>query len=151
MILVVILAVLTGAAVAAVYGMSTLAQHGIRDSAPGVRLRAGAALAAATTCAMYLWGAAQLVLDETMTDMACKKAAPEGQAVYVSGTDISYLPLRLNCHVPYGDSYGAAVPDYVNPALLVLALLTVLLGVCAAVESELRARAESSSGDSNPA
>lgn len=139
-ILLIILIGLAVAAALAVYGGTTLARNGIRRSDLGGRLRGTAAIAGAAAALMYVWGALHLVRDESMTDQACKDAVPSAQAAHISGVDVSYLPLHLNCHVTDGGSYTAAVPDYVNPTLLGLALIAVVLGVFAALESELRAR-----------
>ncbi|MFD5520677.1 hypothetical protein [Streptomyces sp. NPDC127066] len=140
MILPIVLVGLIVAVTSAVYGASSLARNGIRRTDLGGRLRAGAALAGAAAALMYVWGAVHLVRDETMTNQACRDAVPADQAAHLSGADVSLLPVRLNCHVTGGGSYAAAVPGYVNPALLGLALAAVVLGVFAALESERRAR-----------
>ncbi|MFJ4921010.1 hypothetical protein [Streptomyces sp. NPDC088725] len=139
----VLLIVLVGLAVAvalAVYGCTVLARHGIRRSDLGVRLRAGAAIAVAAAVLVYVWGALHLVRDETMTDQACKAAVPSAQAAHIVGVDVSYLPLHLNCRVTDGGSYAAALPDFVNPAVLGLVVVGVVLAVFAALHSEVRAR-----------
>ena len=140
LILPIILIGLIVAVTLAVYGASSLARNGIRRTDLGVRLRAGAALAGAAAALMYVWGAVHLVRDETMTNQACRDAMPAAQAAHLSGVDVSLLPVHLNCYVTGGGSYAAAVPGYVNPALLGLALTAVVLGVFAALESERRAR-----------
>ncbi|MFF3446651.1 hypothetical protein ACFYXJ_05850 [Streptomyces sp. NPDC002667] len=141
-VLPIILIGLIVAVTSAVYGASSLARRGIRQAGLGLRLRAGAALAAAATALMYVWGAVHLVRDETMTTQACRAAVPAAQAAHLSGVDVSLVPLHLNCHVTEGGSYAAAVPEYVNPAVLALALIAVVLGVFAALESERRARTD---------
>ncbi|WP_406330410.1 hypothetical protein [Streptomyces sp. NBC_00203] len=134
---------LVGLAVAggfAVFGFTTLARHGIRHAKRETVLRGFAGLAAAAAAAMYVWGALHLVKDESMTTEACRAAVGRAHAADITGSDVSYLPLHLNCHVRGAGSYAAAVPDYVNPAVLGLALTAVALGVFAAFASELRAR-----------
>ncbi|MGW2885813.1 hypothetical protein ACWDDN_10750 [Streptomyces griseoruber] len=139
-ILLIILFGLAVAATLAVYGGATLARRGIGRSDLGVRLRGGAAFSGAMAALMYAWGALHLVRDETMTDQACKQAVPSSQTAHITGADVSYLPLHLNCHITGGGSYPAAVPDYVNPSLLGFALIAIVLGVFATLESELSAR-----------
>ncbi|MET7987634.1 MULTISPECIES: hypothetical protein [unclassified Streptomyces] len=141
-ILPIILIGLIVAVTLAVYGASSLARRGIRRASLGVRLRAGAALAGAAAALMYAWGAVHLVRDETMTTQACRDAVPAAQAAHVSGVDVSLVPLHLNCHVTGDGSYAAAVPQYVNPAVLGLALIALVLGVFAALESERRSRTD---------
>ncbi|MFF3419761.1 hypothetical protein ACFYW9_34555 [Streptomyces sp. NPDC002698] len=140
LVLPIILIGLIVAVTLAVYGAGSLARNGVRRTDLGVRLRSGAALAGAAAALMYVWGAVHLVRDETMTNQACRDAVPAAQAAHLSGVDVSLLPVRLNCYVTEGGSYAAAVPGYVNPALLGLALTAVVLGVFAALESERRAR-----------
>ncbi|MFD8739465.1 hypothetical protein ACFV06_31765 [Streptomyces sp. NPDC059618] len=141
-ILPVLLIGLLVAVTSAVYGASSLARRGVRQADLGLWLRACAALAVAATALMYVWGAVHLVRDETMTTQACRDAVPAAQAAHISGVDVSLVPLHLNCHVTGGGSYAAAVPEYVNPAVLGLALIAVVLGVFAALESERRARTD---------
>ncbi|KNB50328.1 hypothetical protein AC230_24745 [Streptomyces caatingaensis] len=43
----------------------------------------------------------------------------------VTGYSITYLPLRVECQREEGPSYSIAVPEYVNPALLGLSVLTL--------------------------
>lgn len=124
------------------YGASSLARRGIRRADLGIRLRAGATLAGGAAALMYVWGAVHLVRDETMTTQACREAVPAARAADISGVDVSLLPVHLNCHVTGGSSYAAAVPEYVNPVLLGLALVAVVLGVFAAFESERQARVD---------
>jgi hypothetical protein len=142
-ILAILLIGLVGLAVAggfAVFGFTTLARHGVRRSEKDAFLRGFAGLAAAAAAAMYVWGALHLVKDESMTVDACRAAVGRERAADITGSDVSYLPLHLNCHVRGAGTYAAAVPDYVNPAALGLALTAVALGVFAAFASELRAR-----------
>lgn len=141
-VLLIILVGLVMAVSLAVYGCSTLARSGDRGHRLGTRLRGCTALAGAAAVATYVWGAVHLVRDESMTDQVCKNAASPAQAAHISGVDVSYLPLHLNCHVTGGGSFTAAVPDYVNPLLVGLGLATLLLAVFAALASELRTRAD---------
>ncbi|MFG2023859.1 hypothetical protein [Streptomyces sp. NPDC048825] len=144
-VLAVLVIVLLGLAVAgalAVYGCTTLARHGVRRSGPAVLLRGCAALAGCAAAALYVWGAVHLIRDETMTDQACKDAVPSAQAASIDGYSVSYVPLQLDCHVKGAGTYAAAVPDYVNPGVVALALLAAVLGISAGFATELRARAD---------
>ncbi|MGK5627564.1 hypothetical protein [Streptomyces sp. URMC 123] len=144
-VLLTLLVPLIGLAVAgafAVYGCSTLARHGVRRSGAGPVLRGLAGLAAAASAAVYVWGAGHLVMDESMLAQACRAALGPERAAAVDGYEVSYLPPRLGCRAD-GDVLHAttAVPGYVNPAWVGLALAAVALGVLAGLASEYRTRA----------
>ncbi|MEV6587542.1 hypothetical protein [Streptomyces acidicola] len=122
------------------YGFGRLGRHGVRGSGPEVVLPSLAALAGAAALAMYVWGAVHLLLDETMTTDACREAVGEQHAAGIDRYDVSYVPLRLGCHVEGVGTYAAAVPGYVNPAAVGLALTGVVLMISGGFVSELRAR-----------
>lgn len=122
------------------YGFSTLARQGVRRSGIGVVLRSSAALAASTGIAMYAWGALHLVGDETMTVQACRDAVGREQSADIDRYEFSYIPLNLGCHVKGDGTYAAAIPEYVNPAMLGLAVLTATLAIFAAIEAKYRGR-----------
>ncbi|MFD7914738.1 hypothetical protein ACFV30_29135 [Streptomyces sp. NPDC059752] len=119
------------------YGFSSAMRQGAGRK--GVA-RGFAALAASAMAAMYVWGAFHLIMDETMTDRACKEAVGPERAGRIDGYAPSYMPLGLDCHVRGSGTYVAAVPGYVNPSVLALGLIAAVLGGIAAAAPEPGAR-----------
>ncbi|MET7705241.1 hypothetical protein [Micromonospora sp. NPDC005413] len=69
----------------------------------------------------------------------CREAGPQ-RAGQVDGYEVSYLPLRFECHLSSGGAYvTSSVPGYVNPTTAVLGLITATCGVLAATTAQ-RAR-----------
>jgi hypothetical protein len=129
----------------AAYAVTLVARHGIRRSGTPVTLRYLAAFAAAGAVAVYTWGALHLLIDETAADQACKDAVGAAQAADVDRYETSLVPLRFGCHVSGGGTYEAAVPGYVNPTVLGLALLAIILAIFAALDSSGRSASDTSS------
>ncbi|MFF1411557.1 hypothetical protein ACFVX6_17515 [Streptomyces sp. NPDC058289] len=106
--------------------------------------RAVASLGMAFGFAMYLWGLLHVaLLDETAQFEACMKAGGTENVARVDAFEGEYVPLRLMCRVDEGGSYGAAVPGYVNPAVVMLAFGTLVAGgVALAEHAELAKKAK---------
>ncbi|MEU9730211.1 hypothetical protein [Streptomyces sp. NPDC048002] len=113
-----------------VYVGSSLAR---RD--PGDRrvwIRCGAALCACAALGVYLWGVLHVLAMEDLTMReACTRAGGEAAAFMVSGYEHSYLPLRFTCRTGEEGGYPAAVPSWINPAVVVFAALGVLVAAAA--------------------
>ncbi|MEV6398872.1 hypothetical protein AB0M39_29500 [Streptomyces sp. NPDC051907] len=139
------------------YGGSTLARRGDGRSGTGGLLRSLAAFAGAATAALYVWGSLHLLgafLDTegmgATTFQECLDAGGAEKAAKVDGYEVEYLPIRYVCRIDEGGSYTAAVPGYVNPAMLASAASAVALAVAAAVASERRDRAAFQAETSGP-
>lgn len=97
---------------------------------PGL-LRGAAALATGAAIGVYWWGALHMFRDETATEEACNAAVGPDLAGDVDRYETAFIPLRFGCHVDGSGTYDAMVPGYVNPSVLVLAVLAVVLVVLA--------------------
>ncbi|MFD9292243.1 hypothetical protein ACFWBV_29000 [Streptomyces sp. NPDC060030] len=92
-----------------------LGRRGARDAHTLVR---GAA-AAAWACAFgfYTWGLLHFAsLDESRRPQVCEERLGAERARSVDGYEYAFLPVEFRCRVTGGETYGAAVPGYVNPA-----------------------------------
>lgn len=127
--------------VLAVYGGVTLARRGTRSPSPAVIVRALAAFAASAATGVYVWGAVYLMLlDDTRRIEACQRTVGAAHAMDIDGYGRTYLPLRLECHIAGGRTYSTSLPAHINAIVLVLAVVTGVLAVTAAVGAERRAR-----------
>ncbi|MFH8495604.1 hypothetical protein [Streptomyces coeruleorubidus] len=110
------------------YGFSAIGRGG-----RGAVARGGAALAGALAAVAYVWGLMSLFLDESGTAQACQDANPSlyGQ---VSGYNVSYLPPALDCRMPSGGSYSAAVPGFLGPVMTACAVTAVTLALIGVAE-----------------
>ncbi|MGC0340424.1 hypothetical protein [Streptomyces sp. SLBN-8D4] len=116
-------------------------------------LRGTATLAGAGALAVYVWGLLHLVGAVLEAEDGGTGSAPlppcrgNEQAAQVIDYSVGYLPLSFDCETTGGGSYSAeAVPAYVNPAAVGLALASVGCAVSSAYVSELRLRAEAREG-----
>ncbi|MGW3584494.1 hypothetical protein ACWDM8_24590 [Streptomyces rubiginosohelvolus] len=118
------------------YGFQTIGRGGRKAVA-----LAGAALTGALAAICYAWGLGSLFLDESGTAQACQDANPSlyGQ---VSGYEVSYLPPALNCRIPSGGSYTAAVPDFLAPVMTGCAVIAVTFVLIALTENHRTTRPE---------
>ncbi|MFG2048104.1 hypothetical protein ACGFIW_11830 [Micromonospora sp. NPDC048935] len=136
-----LLAALIGAATATV-----LAVRGLRAVfRKNERLRAAALLAGAATVGVYAWGLLHLghaVLGAedggagSFPIAPCREAGPQWSS-QVDGYDVSYLPLRFECHLSGGGAYvTSAVPGYVTPTTIILGLIAATCGALATRTAE---------------
>ncbi|MFG1843526.1 hypothetical protein ACGFH8_34415 [Micromonospora sp. NPDC049175] len=136
-----LLAALAGAAIATV-----LTVRGLRAVfRNNERLRAAALLAGAATVGVYAWGLLHLGYAVLQAEdggagsfpiAPCREAGPQ-RASQVDGYDVSYLPLRFECHLSGGGAYvTSTVPGYVNPGTVVLGLLTATCGILASTTAQ---------------
>ncbi|MFI6782828.1 hypothetical protein [Micromonospora sp. NPDC050276] len=135
-----LLAALAGAVIAvtlAVRGLRAVSRSGER---PGW-LRAAALLAGAGTVAVYAWGLLHLGYAVLRAEDGGTGSVPSGPcwsggsqlASLVDGYQVGFLPLRFECHLSRGGTYvSSSVPGYVNPATILLGLVTASCGVLAA-------------------
>ncbi|MCX2971324.1 MULTISPECIES: hypothetical protein [Streptomyces] len=114
------------------YGFGSLGRHGLRRAGRVVWLRSTAALLGAAAAALYTWGlllvgGAVVAAEDGGTGSApfppCLTPGQEQRAAGVTDYRVDFLPLRFVCETSTGDAYAsAAVPGYLNPAALGLAL-----------------------------
>ncbi|MDT0346449.1 hypothetical protein [Streptomyces litchfieldiae] len=112
------------------YLCSSIARRKQRSRDGRSWLRAGAVLSICAAICVYLWGTLHVAFmeDEHMRE-ACVEAGGQAKADEVDGYGASYLPLRFECRIDEGDSYSAAIPPWINPALGVFASLALITGV----------------------
>lgn len=120
--LLVLLAALVAVPALGGYGVAVLVRARRRERV----LRGLAALAGATTVAVYAFGVLTMFQDETAADEACKRAVPPTLAGHVSGYETSFVPLRFGCHVEGAGTWDIWVPGWVNPAVAALLVVTVV-------------------------
>lgn len=137
--------VLTGFAAViglAVHGFVTSFKQGIARSSMKGLLRGYAFLSGAGTLALFMWGILHVgsaVLDAEDGGAGSSPIRPcrhEGRpeiAMHVVDYRVDYLPIRFTCLREDGSGYAAdAVPGYVNPGVLGLAVVTTALAAGAA-------------------
>ncbi|MFC5217436.1 hypothetical protein [Streptomyces coerulescens] len=137
------------------YGSRTLADRRVRRTGTPGTLRGLAALAGAGACALYAWGllgvcGAVMVAEDGGTDSSpprsCRTAGwweRHQRGIEITDYTVTYIPLGFVCETSDGGSYDTgAVPGYVNPGVLTLALTAAGCAIGAGYVSELRARAE---------
>jgi hypothetical protein len=100
------------------YLCSTIARHGHLPRTRQELLTATAVLFSCSTLCLYAWGALHIIFmeDPNMRE-ACVKAGGETRAAEVQSYDGNYFPIGFVCRTETGNSYSAAVPGYVNPAM----------------------------------
>ncbi|MGH4029313.1 hypothetical protein ACQB60_10305 [Actinomycetota bacterium Odt1-20B] len=149
-LILIILAALVVVPTLAVYGFSTLARQGIRHSGMRVVLRGFAALAAGAAAAVYAWGVVQLaVMVGPEQRNACYDAVGATRAASIDHYEGSYIPLRLDCHVPGEGTYSAdVIPGYVNPGALGFVLAAAVLAVSSGLVPEQRTAGNSETATS---
>ncbi|MER7892116.1 hypothetical protein ABTX15_20085 [Micromonospora sp. NPDC094482] len=140
--LVLLVASLGGAATAAVLAVRGLVAVFRRNarSRPGW-LRAAALLAGAGAVAAYTWGVLHVGYAVMQAEdggagsfpiAPCREAGPR-LASQVDGYDVSFLPIRFECHLTSGGTYvTSSVPGHVNPTAAGLGLITAGCAVLAA-------------------
>ncbi|MGN9756308.1 hypothetical protein [Streptomyces sp. SD31] len=137
------------------YGGRALSGHGLRRASAPAALRGVAALAGAGACALYAWGllalcGAVMTAEDGGTDSSpprsCRTAGwseRHQQGIEIVDYKVTYVPLGFVCETSDGGSYdNGDVPEYVNPAVLGLALTAAGGAIGSGYFSELRARAE---------
>lgn len=150
-ILLIPLGVLIGAAAVvglAVHGFSASFRQGIARSSMKGLLRGYAFLSGAGMLALFMWGLLHVgsaVLDAEDGGAGSSPIRPcrhEGRpevAMNVVDYRVDFLPVRFVCLRSGGSSYAAdAVPGYVNPGILGLAVATAALAAGAAFLPEGR-------------
>ena len=113
------------------------------------RLRGIAVLAVNVAIGVYIWGLLHLGGAFIEAEDGGTNSAPippcrgNEQAVHVIDYSVSFLPLSFDCELKGGGSYGSeAIPSYVNPVTLGLALTAAVCAVSAAYVTESRLRGE---------
>lgn len=112
-----------------VFLVSRLVPRRFRSSGPrtpAALCQDAAALCSAAALALYLWGCLQLAfLGRQGVGNACAEEAGGARVTAFHG---DFVPLRLVCRTDAGDSFTVVVPDYVNPSLIALLLLSLVCG-----------------------
>jgi hypothetical protein len=118
------------------------------------RLRGIAVLAGTVAIAVYTWGLLHLAGALLEAEDGGASSAPippcrgNEQAVHVIDYSVSFLPLSFDCEMTGGGSYSSeAIPPYVTPVALGLALAAAACAVSSAYVTELRLRAEARKGE----
>ncbi|MEU3182931.1 hypothetical protein ABZ707_01765 [Streptomyces sp. NPDC006923] len=120
------------------HGFGTLGRAGLRRADRRTRLRSLSAVLGAVAIALYTWGLLHVAgavasAEDGGTDSApirsCRTPGWQERTMADMITDytVNYLPLQFVCETNDGKSYATgAVPGYVNPAVLGLALAAVV-------------------------
>lgn len=88
---------------------------------------------AAVALALYLWGCLHvLFLEDQEQGLECERQRPEGTPTLV-GRRGDFIPLRLVCEASDGRDYSVIIPDYINPTVAVLLLLTLACALTSAL------------------
>lgn len=88
---------------------------------------------AAVALALYLWGCLHvLFLEDQEQGEECERQRPEGTPTLV-GRRGDFIPLRLVCEASDGRDYSVIIPDYINPTVAVLLLLTLACALTSAL------------------
>ncbi|MFI1177003.1 hypothetical protein [Streptomyces melanogenes] len=108
------------------YLISSTVNRGSLPRTASAWLQTFAVLLGGATVVMYMLGAGSLIFMEDR-DMraACLTAGGAEKYDQVDGYEGRYFPPRFLCHLKGGGSYGAQVPGYVNPSLILLSSLTL--------------------------
>ncbi|WP_086563195.1 hypothetical protein [Streptomyces africanus] len=86
--------------------------------------RSAALLAWDATIAMYTWGLLHLFfLDDYGRSQACNESVGDK----LSGYDPSFVPLHFGCRTGDGRVVEAVIPSYLNPAVAVLGVCSLVL------------------------
>ncbi|MET7552352.1 MULTISPECIES: hypothetical protein [unclassified Streptomyces] len=92
---------------------------------PSAVWRDASLAATATALALYLWGCLHvLFLEDQEQAEQCELHRPEGTPTLI-GRRGDFIPLRLVCEASDGRDYSVVIPDYINPSIAVLLLLTL--------------------------
>ncbi|MFI2350397.1 hypothetical protein ACH492_25790 [Streptomyces sp. NPDC019443] len=87
----------------------------------------------AVALALYLWGCLHvLFLEDQEQAEECERQRPEGTPTLV-GRRGDFIPLRLVCEASDGRDYSVIIPDYINPTVAVLLLLTLACALTSAL------------------
>ncbi|MEU7717860.1 hypothetical protein [Streptomyces tibetensis] len=105
-----------------VHGARRLIRAGRRKES--FTARSAALLAWDATIAVYTWGLLHLFfLDDYARAQACRKSVGDELTGYAP----SFVPLHFGCRTGDGRVVEAVIPSYLNPALAVLGICSVVL------------------------
>ncbi|MFV0134407.1 hypothetical protein ACLGIH_14385 [Streptomyces sp. HMX87] len=134
----VLVAIIMGGLVAVValcaYLGSAVTRRRRHASTPVTRWRDLSLLCATAALALYVWGCLRIFLlygKEGGEDCFTLDDLRSGVRLDEAAGD--FVPLRLVCHMSDGRSVSIVVPDYVNPTIAVLLLLSLACGVTSAL------------------
>ncbi|WP_158711598.1 hypothetical protein [Streptomyces xylophagus] len=114
------------------YLFSSIARHGHLFKNRQGAFKTAAVLCACATLCTYVWGALHIIfMEDPGMRTACLKAGGKDRAAEVQAYEASYFPLRFVCRTAVGNSYSAAVPGYVNPAIAGFFAVTLITGAAA--------------------
>ncbi|MEV5877547.1 hypothetical protein AB0L75_25660 [Streptomyces sp. NPDC052101] len=127
---------------AGVIGTLALAVKGIRATAAS-GARGLAVLGFAAGLGLYTWGLFFVMLADGGNGGADSVPPPscrnDSRAPHVTGTDVSFLPLRVECRLASGGRYSSEdVPAYVNPGAFGAVLAATVAAVLVKVREEKR-------------
>ncbi|WP_329053204.1 hypothetical protein OG873_27765 [Streptomyces violaceus] len=105
-----------------VHGIKRLIRAGRRKET--FTARSAAVLSWDATIAMYTWGLLHLfLLDDYARSQACRDSVGDK----LSGYAPSFLPLHFGCRTSDGRVVEAVIPSYINPAVAVLGVCSLVL------------------------
>ncbi|MHB9859475.1 hypothetical protein [Streptomyces sp. YIM S03343] len=127
---------------AGIIGTLALTVKGIRVTAAS-GTRGLAFLGFAVGLGLYTWGLFFVMLADAGNGGADSAPPPscrnDPRALHVTGTDVSFLPLRVECRLASGGQYSSDdVPGYVNPGAFGAALAGTLAVVLVKAREEKR-------------